>query len=151
MFSCPSPFPHVLSSQLLPPPAPLALNHSFLLLISILTPALVGASVSMKQFPPLHFLGKSWSTRRAGSPLPTQVCRVGAGGVAAAGSRGQHWDGCQCTCSCPGPHAAVFAQSWLDSDGKSKTFRVPKITFPTDFEALFGNIRAPMNKPCTGK
>lgn len=54
--------------------------------------ALVGASISMKQFPPSHFLGKSSSTRRAGSPLPTQVSRVGARGVAAAGNRGP--DGC---------------------------------------------------------
>lgn len=59
--------------------------------------------------------------------------------------------GYQCTCSCLGPHTAVIAQSCLDSDGKCKTFRVPKITFPTDFKALFGNIKAHMKKPCTGK
>lgn len=142
----------LVSSQLPPPPAPPTPHHGFLLLLLPLTPALVGASVSMKPFPPSHFLGKSSSTRRAGSPLPVQVPGVGARGVAAAGSRDLAQGWASVHVRPPGAAGgAGFAQSWRNSDGKSKTLPGPKITFLTDFKALFQNIWACTKKPRNNK
>lgn len=136
----PSPI-SLVSSQVPLPTAPLISRQCFLQLLLPLIPTLAGASISMKQFPLSHFLGKSSSTRRAGCLLPTQVPGAGAKGVAAAGSRGPAWGWVSVHVQLPrAAGRAGFARSWRDSDGKSKMLPGPKITFLTDLKALFQNI-----------